>query len=181
MEYDYLNSDGRRNIDNTSRFDYNCGGYALNTFNWYYPRDIFNSKNFKKPEDEWRCRDQTIGNILKNSNNNINTILNTYALRDSYYMIQNFNGKLRRINSLKDLKKNERIIAYRLGYDKNSLECDFHFIFKDYGDNKWSHKMGALKIENNKFTDDNIFSDIWNLSYYCYSSNIILMALKVKN
>ena len=32
-----LNDNGERNIKNTPKHTYNCGGYALNIFNWYVP------------------------------------------------------------------------------------------------------------------------------------------------
>lgn len=35
--YDPLNVRGLRNIANTSKRYYNCGGYALGTFSWYWP------------------------------------------------------------------------------------------------------------------------------------------------
>ena len=34
---DPLNTLGSRNIRNTDKADYNCGGYALGTFSWYLP------------------------------------------------------------------------------------------------------------------------------------------------
>lgn len=35
--YDPFNTRGLRNITNTSKRYYNCGGYALGTFSWYWP------------------------------------------------------------------------------------------------------------------------------------------------
>ena len=35
--YDPFNVHGLRNITNTSKRFYNCGGYALGTFSWYWP------------------------------------------------------------------------------------------------------------------------------------------------
>lgn len=37
INYDPLNKRGSRNIRNTDKADYNCGGYALGTFSWYLP------------------------------------------------------------------------------------------------------------------------------------------------
>ena len=34
---DPLNIFGKRNLENTDMFDYNCGGFALGTFSWYLP------------------------------------------------------------------------------------------------------------------------------------------------
>ena len=37
VDHDPLNMLGSRNIRNTDKADYNCGGYALGTFSWYLP------------------------------------------------------------------------------------------------------------------------------------------------
>ena len=37
VNHDPLNMLGSRNISNTDKADYNCGGYALGTFSWYLP------------------------------------------------------------------------------------------------------------------------------------------------
>ena len=37
VDHDPLNMRGSRNIRNTDKADYNCGGYALGTFSWYLP------------------------------------------------------------------------------------------------------------------------------------------------
>ena len=37
INHDPLNMFGSRNIRNTDKADYNCGGYALGTFSWYLP------------------------------------------------------------------------------------------------------------------------------------------------
>ena len=37
VDHDPLNMLGLRNIRNTDKADYNCGGYALGTFSWYLP------------------------------------------------------------------------------------------------------------------------------------------------
>lgn len=37
VDHDPFNMLGSRNIRNTDKADYNCGGYALGTFSWYLP------------------------------------------------------------------------------------------------------------------------------------------------
>lgn len=37
VDHDPFNMLGSRNIRNTDKADYNCGGYALGTFSWYWP------------------------------------------------------------------------------------------------------------------------------------------------
>lgn len=43
---DFLNENNLRNIRNTDKGDYNCGGYALKTFSWYIPQytSLFSNK-----------------------------------------------------------------------------------------------------------------------------------------
>lgn len=180
IEYDYLNSNNNRNIYNTNTLSYNCGGYALNTFNWYYPRNTLDDEEMIDSDEIWCYREEKLEIILVNNNYNIINILNSYALRDSYFMIQEFSGRLRRINAIDELKNDERAIAYRLGHDSCDEELDFHFMFKNYNDTKWSHKMGSFRPENNKFTDNYVLNNYWEFGDYCYDSNIILMALKLK-
>lgn len=162
---DYLNSRGRRNSNNTSIYDYNCGGYALNTFSWFYPSS----------ESDWEKRDYFFRRELKEFS--IEEVYHKYVLRDTYNMIKKFNGKLRRINSIDDIRPGERVIAYRMCYNELDGETDFHFIFRDYGDKKWHHKMGDKEIQRNKFDTNYVLGPVWDSGYYNYDSEIILMAL----
>ena len=74
IEYDYLNSNNYRNINNTSITLYNCGGYALNTFNWYCPRNTLDDEEIIDSDDIWCCRDEKLEITLVNNNYNINYI-----------------------------------------------------------------------------------------------------------
>lgn len=162
---DYLNSMGRRNSNNTSLYDYNCGGYALNTFSWFYPSG----------ESDWEKRNYFFRRELKEFT--IEEVYHKYILRDAYNMIKSFNGRLRRINSIYDIRPGERVIAYRMCYDVSDDETDFHFIFRDYNDKKWHHKLGEGNIQRNRFDTDYVLNHTWDCGYYNYDSEIILMAL----
>lgn len=80
----------KRNIRNTDKFDYNCGGYALESFSWYLPRhdDI----------PTHRADGITLESCIE-------------------AMLEDF-PNLRVIQSLNELKDNEYAIAFRMSdYD----------------------------------------------------------------
>lgn len=171
---DYLNSKRRRDNRNTSRHEYNCGGYALNTFSWYYPS---NCSTFDEAENYWAEREDNL--LLAAEDFGTEYALHHYVLLDAYEMIKSFNGKLRRIFCVNEARKNERIVAYRIGCDIDNWTTDFHFIFKDYGEKKWHHKMGDKNIDRNRFTDEEVLCKIWDCGYLDYDSEIILLALSL--
>ena len=76
----------KRNIRNTDKFDYNCGGYALESFSWYLPRH----NNVPTGEDYG----STVEDCVK-------------------AMMEDF-PNLRAIASIDDLKENEYAVAFRL-------------------------------------------------------------------
>ena len=48
---DYLNKNKTRNQDNTYESGYNCGGYALRTFSWFYPDEAGTGFDWAERED----------------------------------------------------------------------------------------------------------------------------------
>ena len=78
-----------RNIRNTEKFDYNCGGYALESFSWYLPRH----ENIPVGREY----DSTIEDCVK-------------------VMMEDF-PNLRVITSVDDLRENEYAVAFRLSDD----------------------------------------------------------------
>jgi hypothetical protein len=95
--WDMFSAEGRT-LQNTPKEDYNCGGYALNLYNWFNPY--------------WRilldCE------LQKENINLLNEMVD--------YMLKHIKG-LRKIDTCKncDIKK-EIVIAFRVG------GSDFHFI-----------------------------------------------------
>ena len=86
-DYNFL---GKRNIRNTEKSSYNCGGYALESFSWYLPR-----------------------------HNNMPTHRTDGVTLESCIeaMLEDF-PNLRVIQSLNELKDNEYAIAFRMSdYD----------------------------------------------------------------
>ena len=74
----------KRNIRNTEKIDYNCGGYALESFSWYLPR-----------------------------HNNVSTSRSTTIEDCVEAMLKDF-PNLRIITSVDDLRGNEYAVAFRL-------------------------------------------------------------------
>lgn len=142
---DELNTSNSRNLKNTNRDVYNCGGYALGTFNWFLP---YSKRNRYKYH----------GKFKKNSSKLVN------------YMITLFNGRLRNIKSIDDLKENENAIAFRCANE------DFHFMIRK--DNKiWYHKRGSFsKIE--RISKEDVFNDGWKSNGLNYDGKLYLLALK---
>ena len=163
---DVLNLSCRRNIDNTKAVDYNCGGYALNTFNWFRPF----------LDNQGEARRQEIKDRI-NNHENYYKVINSIAEKDAEFMIDLFEGQLRRIFKVKDAQPNERIILYRIGYSLDEEEDDFHFIFKDYNDKYWSHKPGACKPLNNIFSTRKALKRIWDFTSFNYDSKFIIFGL----
>ena len=98
---DELNFTGLRNIRNTNKNYYNCGGYALGTYSWYCPND-----------DGW---DSPMYD-------------NRYTMEERTqfavdYMLNDF-CDLRVIKTLAEVTKNEYAIAFRIAVD------DFHYMVK---------------------------------------------------
>jgi hypothetical protein len=98
---DELNLNGYRNINNTSKYAYNCGGYALGTYSWYQPH----SKDEK-------------GYLF-----DIRISIEKRTEKAVQYMLNDFND-LRVIKTLTEVTEEEYAIAFRLADD------DFHYMMK---------------------------------------------------
>lgn len=71
INHDPFNKRGLRNIRNTDKADYNCGGYALGTFSWYLPSctrkeytDIMRHANIGDMDTALTLASETIVNEL---------------------------------------------------------------------------------------------------------------------
>lgn len=148
---DELNFKRRRNIKNVDQYDYNCGGYALETFNWYCPYDTDEQDDlyfgFLKDLDEDICASET-----------------------AQLMVNHFQGDLRIIKSFDELQDNEYGIIYKTGGD------DFHYV-KRTKTGRFYHKPGKGKIR--RMPAKEALSDVWETRFSCYSSKSIYLAKKV--
>lgn len=78
-------------LKNTRRSSFNCGGYALETFDWYCPSYLYGYLRTKEEKERFSAK----------------------AVR---YMLDEFDD-LRVINDVDELKDDEYAIAFRVGYD----------------------------------------------------------------
>ena len=144
---DLFNNERARNIHNTDTYLYNCAGYALGTFSWYQPYD-----------------DDLLFALFCDSDE-----LEEITKLTVSHMLKDFEGKLRVISSLEELRKDEYAIAYRV-----SSDGDFHFMKK--ARTKWHHKRGSMSTILTE-SEDNVLNSIW-----CdrYDGPIVLMAMRRK-
>ena len=147
--HDLYNRNGLRNVRNTVRHTYNCGGYALGTFSWYLPYE----------SDRYGF---VWGNHL--TAKRMNEITNKCV----EFMLHDF-ADLRVIDSIADLAKGEYAIAFRL-----SSDGDFHYIKRNCM-GLWTHKRGASsKIW--VMLKDEVLNSVWCNRY---DGKIVLFAKKM--
>lgn len=156
----------RRNSNRYKRKNkksYNCGGYALGTYDWFIPyqcRSLDN--NLRKDIEEFFC--ESMSNAYAFCTNDYNIM----AERCIKEMICYFNGRLREIKKVSDAKENERVIAFRFGAG------DFHFMIKGRKGHQWHSKMG-VSISIDTFSEEYVMSDPdWG---DVYLSDTYLMAM----
>jgi hypothetical protein len=184
-ENDFLNRNNYRTEDNTFCSDYNCGGYALNTYNWYKPYE----GAFEWREQliyEWLDEYYDENGLICSPQEAMREVENRLLLRDALYMMRQFKGRLRRISSVEDLWADERLIAYRIGikYDFDEvdetfscIDIDFHyrFCYANSEDAIWFEKMGGGGIG---VAAKDLFDDEWVYPFWTYTSDVILFALQ---
>lgn len=151
---DPMNQKKKRNIKNTPKYLYNCGGYALNCFSWYIPT----SEEEAIPTTFCAETDQDIKEITQKC---VNYMLNEIST------LRVYNGK----NPLTvKLNSDEYLIAFRI-----SSGGDFHFL-KRASNNHWFHKRGGSyyidTIKTSKIFDN------WDFSYN-YDGPIVFLINKI--
>lgn len=146
---DKLNLRGQRTVNNTNRLDFNCGGYALETYNWYLP--VAKQEQGEKMFG-W-CRSMALEEVLD---------------KTVKHMLKEFKGKLRVIKDVAELQEGEYAIAYCVG------EEDFHYI-KRHDSGHWLHKTGR-NPRIKRMTKKDVFSGMWCDGMY--HSEVVLFAKK---
>lgn len=112
---DPYNTLGLRNVKNAIKREYNCAGYALGCFSWYCPD---NAKRYC-------CFDECLEEDMHEQTMYfVNRILKDFP-------------SLRLIDSIKQVKKRDEVIAFRL----STKITDFHFMVRKHG--RWYHKQGG--------------------------------------
>ncbi len=157
-------SDLRERVIYLSRFDYNCGGFALETFDWFVPYcqiqfhntyELIYMLQYGEMFDEDYADQEIIASELN------------YDLALEH-CVENMKRALpiRQINSEDEVEPHEAIVLFRLAYD------DYHFVRK-FGD-RYFHKTGARPtiLEMSK---EEVYDDHW---IHRYDSDIIILALE---
>lgn len=131
--FDDFNLDHKRNARNTSIYDYNCMGYALDTYSWL----CVYLEDGETDAFTWGVSKAKQKKVLKSCEK---YLLNNFSLvpvtREQAY---NACGK-------------KQIIAFRIA------EYDFHFMVRRKN-GSWYHKMGSQKIC--RINKDKVFANVW--------------------
>lgn len=151
--WDALNELKTRNLKNTDVDDFNCGGYGLNVFGWYCPYDT----------EEQSYKYFGGGRTLAMSDDMV-------AEETTEMMLKHFNGKLRRIETLDDIREDEYGVLYKVG------SSDFHFIKYFPESKRFFHKPGSWSIR--RISKDEAMADVWHGSAVTYRSKTIFFAMK---
>lgn len=148
INHDPFNKRGSRNIRNTDKADYNCGGYALGTFSWYLP-----SRTRKEYTDIMGHAD--IGDM------DVALTLASEAIVNELpgWSVVPFALVMERKYSPKDYE----VVALRFCY------YDFHF-WKLGRNWNWYDKMGCRgQINRHAFNDArNVWNDRYDSPVVCF-------------
>lgn len=125
------------NAFNTPRHDFNCGGFALGTYDWVCLDSYVYCDDFSNDEElEQAFIEET-----------------DYAVEE----ILKLCPKSRIINDVNELKENEFAVYFRLSDDG-----DYHFVKRMHNGELW-HKQGVTEI--GRFYGD--VEDDWCCRRYC--------------
>lgn len=143
---DPFNTLGMRNINNTVKRQYNCGGYALGTFSWYWPGRTEEERDkimeYAEAEDWDNALELAAGAIIRELPG---------------WMVVPFNLVMERKYSPKEYE----VVAMRF--------CDSDFHFWKLGRNwNWYDKMGSTKCIHR-----HAFEDVRRIWCYRYNSPIV--------
>lgn len=122
------------------RYGYNCAGYAFESFDWYQPSHFSHRTLQREYNGVYTCAQR---------------------------IVEDFQGLVRIIKEMSELKENEYLVAFRTG------PGDFHFV-KRASNGNWRHKRGiSSKIE--RMSKKEVFSDNWASGKYI--SPVVLFAV----
>ena len=143
---DPFNTLGLRNINNTVKRQYNCGGYALGTFSWYWPgrteEEHDKIMEYAEAEDWDNALELAAGAIIRELPS---------------WMVVPFSLVMERKYSPKEYE----VVAMRF--------CDFDFHFWKLGRNwNWYDKMGSTKCIHR-----HAFEDVRRIWCHRYNSPIV--------
>lgn len=143
---DPLNTLGLRNVSNTTKCYYNCGGYALGTFNWYWPG---------RTEEEHDEIMEYAG--MEDWDNTLKLATEAIINELPGWSVVPFNLVMERKYSPKEYE----VVAMRF------CDCDFHF-WKLGRNWNWYDKMGSAGWINR-----HAFEDVRHVWCRRYNSPIV--------
>ena len=149
---DAYNEYGTRTRKNVEGWQFNCGGYALETYNWICP--------YATEADSDRLFDDWYSELSNDER----------AEETSAWML-NHVPNLRRVNGVEDLHDDEYLIAYKCGTH------DFHFC-KRLPNGIWMHKPGGSRTR--RISEKRVMADYWVNGWNVYSSKTVFFAKKLK-
>lgn len=149
---DIYNVNNTRSRKNVETWKFNCGGYALETYNWICP--------YSTEQDSDRLFDDWYSEMSNDER----------AEETADWMVRNI-PYLRRVNGVEDLQDDEYLIAYKCGTH------DFHFC-KRLPNGQWWHKPGGSRTR--RISEKTVMSKHWVNGGTIYSSETVFFAKKLK-
>ena len=143
--FDDFNLDHERNVRNTPIYDYNCMGYALDTYSWLFAylkdgeTDPFNYGVDKSEQEE----------VLKSC---------------AEYLLDNFPLVPITREEAYNARGKKEVVAFRIA------EYDFHFMVRRKN-GSWYHKMGSTSIC--RINKEVVFAVVWKSNHDIYDSEIL--------
>jgi len=144
---------------NTIPTSYNCGGFALRTFDDYTPYFVWCDPLFSTDySDKISCEDIDDEEDFDELGacNDINCVIQN--------MLDDF-PNMRQIQSENEAKPHENIVLFRYG------DCDFHFVLKQ--GERYFHKRGPEPVIR-EMDKDEVYEDHWEGRY---DSEIYIFAI----
>jgi len=145
---------------------YNCGGYALGTYDWFKPYD-YDSEDREDIIYERYCDGESRESIR-----------DSLLFDDIDYMLDYFKGQLHQVDPSK-VDDSEDLICYRISVIIDEEDDNYPFIHSDFHfkvrrDGEWSEKLGEDLPQNCELRPN----EDWFLnSTVIYDSEIIYFIL----
>ena len=160
--YKELLTEASHNVMTIERGHYNCGGFALGTFNWYLPY----ARCTEYHEKMWEIREDMDYGALDYDEG-------CDAIAEIYVDFMCSEGLCRRIDDSSELCEGEYLVAFKASYD------DFHYA-RRLANGRWFHKMGGSEIE--EISEEDAFDyDWWNNLSCEYGGSVWLLAVPYSN
>lgn len=157
-------------FENNTLDDYNCGGYAFETYEWYEGVD----------SDEVA---RWIFDLFCDGDMSYEIGINLVVFIISYYIMKDFKDRqIHIVENFDDAAEDEYVVALRIGISnaadalkwESSEDVDYDFHFLKYKNESFTEKCGKKKPAP---VDHTIYLN-WEINDFVYDSQMILFALK---